>query len=406
MFQDAQKSQTYMRLGLTGPSGSGKTMSALLIAYGLAGDWSKIGLVCTEGGSGALYANYNRGGVQIGIYKFLKLEPPYEPQKYISAVQAAVRAGLKVVILDTISHAWAGTGGLLDKHGRLADSGKFNSFTAWRMVTPEHNALVDAMLQSPIHVIATLRVKTEWVIEENERGRTMPRKIGLAPIQRDGMEYEFTIVFDLAQDHSVVVSKDRTGLFDGRIFVPGIETGREMLAWLNEKPEPGPAQNFVPASAPEQKSVLDPEPIPAPVQKPKSEPAPEPEPEPEPVPEPEPEPEADFFPENEAASEPEPAQDYPAEKVVLGRAENMIEWETHVFRTAKFSNGDIGYIFALKRQGEVYDALKSLKAGKKYEVTVWDDIPEDNRSGLPEALQAKRLVMIGKIVPVEKEAVA
>jgi hypothetical protein len=260
VFEEAKRSQAYIKVGFTGPSGSGKTVSSLLVARGLVEDWREVGLVCSEGGSGKLYANYDRKGVKIGRYMAKVLEPPYHPSKYVSIIEAAIKQGLKVLILDTISHAWAGVGGLLDKHGRLADSGKFNSFTAWRIVTPDHNEFVDAMVQSPIHLIANLRVKTEWVVQQDERGKTRPVKVGLAPVQRDGMEYEFTIVFDLSQDHSVIVSKDRTGVFDGRIFTPSIETGQEMKAWLDEaeeEPARGPDTEFAEAEEGAEEKVAD-----------------------------------------------------------------------------------------------------------------------------------------------------
>jgi hypothetical protein len=133
----------------------------------------------------------------------------------------------------------------LDKQGKIADSGQGNSYTAWRKITPEHNALVEAMLQSPAHVIATMRAKQDYVQEKDEKtGKTTVRKIGLAPVQRDGMEYEMTVVMDIDANHVANASKDRTGLFDGRYFTPTRDTGRELLEWLEsgaDAPEPSAA---------------------------------------------------------------------------------------------------------------------------------------------------------------------
>jgi len=232
-FRTAERRKAHLRLGIAGPSGSGKTASALLVAYGLCGDWSNIGLVDTENGSGELYVGATIGNTKIGDYKVLTLTAPYEPQKYIQAIRDAEQADLEVVIVDSLSHAWAGEGGLLDQHGKIADRGG-NSFTAWRQVTPLHNQLVEAMLQAGIHVIATLRSKTEYVVQADEKGKSTPKKIGLAPVQREGMEYEFTVFLDLDQKHVAYASKDRTNLLDGRYFTPTVETGLTLKAWLEQ----------------------------------------------------------------------------------------------------------------------------------------------------------------------------
>lgn len=235
-FRKAERRKARLRLGITGPAGAGKTASSLLIAYGLAGSWEKVGLVDTENGSGELYAGGRIGGTEVGSYQVLTLFPPYEPEKYIQAIRAAEDAGLEVVILDSISHAWSGEGGLLDLHGRIASQGKNNSYTAWRFVTPKHNAFVEAMLGSRIHVIATMRSRMEYVVEKDAKGETTVRRVGLAPVQRDGMEYEFTLVLDLSGEHVAAASKDRTGLFDGQYFVPGPDTGRKLREWLESAP--------------------------------------------------------------------------------------------------------------------------------------------------------------------------
>ncbi len=221
----ATKCRAKLRLGMSGPAGSGKTYSALLIAEGLGG---RIGMIDTEHGSGDLYADLLPEG-----YDVLRLEPPFTPGRYIEAIQALEAAGAQTIIIDSLSHAWSGEGGSLDRHGKIADRSG-NSWQAWRQVTPEHNALVEAILQSPCHVIATMRAKTEYVQEKDERtGRQIVRKIGLAPVMRDGIEYEFTIFMELDSQHLAHVGKDRTRLFDGQIIRPDSGTGRELLAWLD-----------------------------------------------------------------------------------------------------------------------------------------------------------------------------
>lgn len=221
----ATKRRAKLRLGMSGPAGSGKTYSALLIASGLGG---RIGMIDTEHGSGDLYADLLTEG-----YDVLSLPPPFTPARYIEALRALEQAGCDTIIVDSLTHAWSGEGGSLDRQGKIADKSG-NSWQAWRQVTPEHNALVEALLQSPCHIIATMRAKTEYVQERDERtGKNIVRKIGLAPIMRDGIEYEFTVFFELDVQHMAFVGKDRTRLFDGTIFKPGVETGQELLGWLD-----------------------------------------------------------------------------------------------------------------------------------------------------------------------------
>ena len=222
-FRKAERRKAKLRLGITGPAGSGKTYGALLIAFGLGG---KIAMIDTENGSGDLYAH-------LGDYDICSLTAPYDVRKYLAAISEAEKAGYDVIIIDSLSHAWNGEGGLLDMQGRIADNGRKNNFAAWREVTPLHNKLIDAMLTSKSHIIATMRSKTEYIQTENERGRTEIRKVGLAPVQREGMDYEFGTVFDLSINHMATVSKDRTSLFDGEMFTLSQETGQKLKAWLD-----------------------------------------------------------------------------------------------------------------------------------------------------------------------------
>lgn len=228
-IRKAERRKAKLRLALMGPTGSGKTMSALRLAFGIGG---KVGIIDTENGSADLYAD-------AGEYDVITLEKPYSVANYREAIAAFEDAGYDVIIIDSLSHAWAGSGGLLDRQGQ-AEKKTGNSFTAWREITPEHNALVEAMLTSPSHIIATMRVKTEYVMEKDQRGKTVPRKIGLQPVQRDGLEYEFTVVMDVDAEHRASASKDRTRLFDGWNDTITERTGKSLLEWLESGAEAPP----------------------------------------------------------------------------------------------------------------------------------------------------------------------
>lgn len=239
-FRRAQRKRANVRIALDGPSGSGKTYSALLLAKGL-GD--RVALIDTEHGSAELYAD-------LYDWDHARLDPPYTPERYLELMRLAYQAGYDVVILDSLSHAWAGQGGLLEIKDKVAEAQKGknkNEWAAWRHVTPQHNRLVDAILRMPCHVIATMRTTTAWDVVTDRFGKKKPVKIGQKPIQREGIEYEFTLVLDLEVDgHGATASKDRTQLFDGKdAFVPGVEHGRAILEWVEsgapERPEPAPA---------------------------------------------------------------------------------------------------------------------------------------------------------------------
>ncbi len=237
-FKKATKKQAKLRLAFVGPAGSGKTYSALEVASHLGG---RIAVLDTERGSASKYA---------GIFQFDALEPEsFSPDTYVEAIKAAEGAGYDVLVIDSLSHAWMGKDGaleLVDQAAKRSKSG--NSFAAWREVTPKHNALVDAMLGARLHIIATMRAKTEWVIVENDKGKKEPKKLGLAPIQRDGLEYEFDVVGDLDHDNSFVVSKSRCPALTGKVIHrPGTELAETLRAWLTDGEEAPPAAASQPA---------------------------------------------------------------------------------------------------------------------------------------------------------------
>lgn len=241
-FHPATKSRARARIALVGPSGSGKTYSALAIAAGLG---ERVAVIDTERGSASKYAGLS------GMPAFDVLElDTFAPETYVAAIAAAGGAGYDVLVIDSLSHAWMGKDGALEQVDRAAKrSQSGNSFAAWRDITPKHNALVDAMLASSCHLIVTMRAKTEYVMETNSRGKQEPRKIGLAPIQRDGMEYEFDVVGDITLDHELIISKTRHPAFDGRVIkLPGRDFGVAISEWLSDG-TPAPAPRVLPPPA-------------------------------------------------------------------------------------------------------------------------------------------------------------
>lgn len=229
-FRKATREQSWLRLALIGPAGSGKTFTALTLASAL-GD--RIAVIDTERGSAAKYAD------DVASFDVLELES-FAPDTYVQAIRAAEAESFPVLVIDSLSHAWMGRDGALEQVDKVvAKSRSGNSFAAWREVTPMHHALVDAILRFPGHVVVTMRAKTEWAIEENERGQKVPRKIGLAPIQRDGVEYEFDVVADIDHEHKLIVSKSRCpALADAIIRKPGREVAETLRAWLTHGSDP------------------------------------------------------------------------------------------------------------------------------------------------------------------------
>lgn len=226
-FKKAERKKVKLKLGISGPSGSGKTFSALKIAKGLLNGQGKIALIDTENRSASLYADT----ASMPVFDTLELDPPYTVEKYTSAIEAAIRAGYDILVVDSVSHVWSGEGGLLqDKEAIDARGG--NSYTNWAKMTPKWNKFVSTILHSDIHMVCTMRSKQDYVLTQNDKGKQVPQKVGMAPQVREGFEYELTGVFDMDMSHQAQASKDRTGLFDGRIWKPDEKTGAEIAAWL------------------------------------------------------------------------------------------------------------------------------------------------------------------------------
>lgn len=224
-FNKATKRQSKLRLALIGPAGSGKTYTALTLAQSLG---ARVALIDTEHGSASKYADR---------FQFDTLElDTFSPSKYIEAIHAAEEAGYDVLIIDSLSHAWAGRDGALemvDKIARKSPSG--NKFAAWGDVTPLQNQMVDTILGARLHIIATMRSKTEYVLETNDRGKQQPRKIGIGPVQRDGVDYEFDVVGELDADNNLIVTKTRCEALTGQVITkPGLALAEVLKGWLSD----------------------------------------------------------------------------------------------------------------------------------------------------------------------------
>jgi hypothetical protein len=235
MFTKATKKRSRARVALCGVSGSGKTYTGLVFATTLA-NGNKVAVIDSEAGSASKYAD---------LFEFDVCElSDYSPETYVKTIHAAEMAGYSAILIDSLSHAWMGKNGalaLVDKAAERSKSG--NSYMAWRDVTPLHNRLIDAMLQSPCHIVVTMRSKTEYVLEDNGKGQKVPRKIGMAPVQRDGMEYEFDVVGDMSlESNKLVVTKTRCpAIADEVVIRPTAEFAKKILDWVSdgvEAPEP------------------------------------------------------------------------------------------------------------------------------------------------------------------------
>lgn len=228
-FKKAVRSASKLRLALSGTSGSGKTYGALLLAKGIGG---KIAVIDTERGSASLYADMPG----MPGFDVLDLDAPFTPERYTEAIKAAEDAGYDILIIDSMTHEWNGEGGCLEEVDNIARARyRGNTWSAWNEMTPRHRKFVDAMLTSKLHIIATMRSKTEVAQDVDANGKKVVKKLGMKVEQRDGVDYEFTIMFDLVHDgHFANASKDRTGLFSSRpdpvVITP--ETGAEIKRWL------------------------------------------------------------------------------------------------------------------------------------------------------------------------------
>lgn len=221
-LKKAQRKKVFLRLNLSAPSGAGKTYSALLMAYGMTGDWNKVAVIDTENGSASLYSH-------LGDFNVVDLQPPFSPERFIEAITACEEGGMEVIIIDSSSHEWSGVGGCLEINEKIATARyKGNTWSAWNETTPRHDKFVNKVLQSKAHIITCTRSKTETVLDGNK-----VKKVGMKDIQRDGWEYELTVSLSIDRDtHMAIASKDRTQLFyNADPFIITADTGRKVKQW-------------------------------------------------------------------------------------------------------------------------------------------------------------------------------
>ena len=229
-LRKATRQQSKLRVGFSGPSGSGKTYGAIVVGQVLASSPDKVAIIDTENGSADLYSH-------LGDFNVLPLQAPYTPERYIEAINACVKAGMEVIILDSVTHEWDGKGGLLESNELLGQTKfKGNNWAAWSVTTPRHQKFIEAITTAPVHILTTARSKTDTIQTEDKK----IKKVGLKEIQREGFEYELTLNFTLDRDgHYATASKDRTGLFiDRDPFVINKQIGVELKHWAETGIDP------------------------------------------------------------------------------------------------------------------------------------------------------------------------
>jgi len=236
-LKKAVKNKVKIKIGIQGSAGSGKTYSALKMALGMVGgDINKVAVIDTESGSSALYSDI------FGQFMHMELTSPFTPERCIEAINICEKSDAQVIIFDGISHEWIGEGGILD----LAEQMSGNSFTNWGKLTPRHNRFINRILSCQKHMICTMRSKQDYIMVENEKGKMAPEKVGMKSVTRDGVDYEFTLNFEVDIKNFAVASKDRTSMYKGKPeFKIDESTGTDIITWCNtgaELPHPSEAQ--------------------------------------------------------------------------------------------------------------------------------------------------------------------
>jgi hypothetical protein len=225
-LRTASRNKVKIRMNISSPSGFGKTYSALLLAYGMTDDWEKIAVIDTENDSASLYSH-------LGPFKTIRLDAPFSSDRYIQAIETCEKAGMRVIIIDSITHLWKGSGGILEYQSSLG--GRYQD---WAKATPLYQRWLNKVMESNCHIITTTRKKQAYtmIVEGN---KTKVEKAGLEDEIRDGYEYEMTIAFEIINErHLAKASKDRTGLFMKLPeFVISPETGRMILRWCESGKE-------------------------------------------------------------------------------------------------------------------------------------------------------------------------
>lgn len=245
MFKPATRKAARLRMAIDGPAGSGKTFTGLRFAHALG---KRVAVIDTEHGSASKYLGEAPDGTPFA-FDVVELAS-FSPTEYTQLIEVAGKSGYDVLLIDSLSHAWEGKDGALE----LVDRKGGNSFTAWKDITPMHRRMVEAILASPCHVIATMRSKVEYVLEEDSRGKKIPRRVGMAPVQRAGMEYEFDLYCSMDHSHTLTVSKSRCrAVTDAVVVNPSVSFIQPVLTWLSEGTQPEvsqPEPSFAPAGKP------------------------------------------------------------------------------------------------------------------------------------------------------------
>lgn len=230
LFKKATRRKQKARIATTGPAKAGKTTLALALARGIIGPSGRIAVIDTEHGSVSKTC--------AGDFEFDVIEiDNYDPRIYLDIIQTAEREKYDAIVIDSYSHAWMGKGGVLDIVDNAASrSQSKNTFAAFKEGTPIHQSLIEGINASPCHIIATMRAKTEYVVERDPNtGKSVPRKLGLAAVQRDGVEYEFDILMRVDQDHTLFVEGSRYKAIDGQVLRRDgwVELGQKIGQWLD-----------------------------------------------------------------------------------------------------------------------------------------------------------------------------
>jgi hypothetical protein len=248
---DATRESILLRAGISGPTGSGKTKTGLILGTRMV---ERLGLgplfvIDSENKSALRYA-YSPRSRQGYRFKHVSMpEDDYGPKAYVAALDYCESQGAGVILIDSLSHAWNGINGVLEQVDQVTERSRSkNAFSeGWKTMTPVHNRLIQRILGSSAHVIFTTRAKTDWVIQENERGKREPMKVGLAPVQREGVDYEPDLFFDMTvPDNVLVVSKSRCDrLTPGEVVRrPGVEFADVIIEWIEDSEPPQSARTL------------------------------------------------------------------------------------------------------------------------------------------------------------------
>ena len=234
-FVDAEREQVKAQVAIIGPSGSGKTVGALKMAYGLTGDWSKIGIADTEHDRSKVYVGTTHtGGEVIGKFKHMRIVPPYTPDKFSTVLRKAAAAGIETLIFDSFSHEWEGQGGITDWANELG-----GEFRHWKQPKMAHKVLIDEIMHAPMNVIVTIRTKQEYVVVPGggQNGKSSVEKLGMKPVQSGDIDYEFLVAFTVDMNNAAIATKDNTGLYKGMNDLITEDHGRMLKEWLSEGKE-------------------------------------------------------------------------------------------------------------------------------------------------------------------------